>query len=67
MGMITGSGRVNLLSGRIRRYWVGFGSATWCAPANPLGHGAGRLGRVGRARAVRPAGPRRGFGPNASF
>jgi hypothetical protein len=26
---------------------------------NPLGRSAGRLGRGGRARAVRPAGPRR--------
>jgi hypothetical protein len=45
-GMITVSGRFNLLSGRICRYPVGFGSATLCAPVNPLGHGAGRLGRV---------------------
>jgi hypothetical protein len=55
-----GSGRVNLLSGGIRHYWVGFGSATRCVPANPLGH-------VGRARAVRPAGPRHRFGPKANF
>jgi hypothetical protein len=41
-----GSGRVNLLSGRIWFYQVRFGSATWCAPASPLGHGAGRLGRA---------------------
>jgi hypothetical protein len=66
-GMITGSGQVNLLSGRIWRYRVGFGSATRCAPSNPLGHGAGRLGHAGRAHAVRQAGPCRGFGPNASF
>jgi hypothetical protein len=66
-GMITGSGRVNLLSGRIRRYRVGFGSATWCAPVNSLGRGADRLGRVARARMVKPAGPRRGFGPNVGF
>jgi hypothetical protein len=66
-GMITGSGRVNLLSGRIRCYRVRFGSATRCAPVNPLGRDAGRLGRAGRARAVRPAGPRRGFGPTADF
>jgi hypothetical protein len=66
-GMITGSGRVNLLSGQIRHYRVGFGSATWCAPVNLLGHSADRLGRVARARTVKPAGPRRGFGPNAGF
>jgi hypothetical protein len=48
--LIMGSGRVNLLSGRIRRYRVGFGSATWCAPVNPLGYGTDRLGRAGRAR-----------------
>jgi hypothetical protein len=64
MGMITGSGRVNLLSGRIRRYQVRFGSAKRCAPVNLLGRGADRLGR---ARAVRPDGPHRGFGPNAGF
>jgi hypothetical protein len=45
-GMITGSGQVNLLSGQIRRYRVRFGSATRCAPVNPLGHGAGRLGHA---------------------
>jgi hypothetical protein len=56
-GMITGLGWVNLLSGRIRRYRVEFGSATRGAPANPLG----------RAHAMRPARPRRGFGPNAEF
>jgi hypothetical protein len=66
-GMITGLGQVNLLSGRIRCYRVGFGSATQCAPVNPLGHSAGRLGRAGRTCAVRPAGPRHGFGPNANF
>jgi hypothetical protein len=66
-GMITGSGRVNLLSGRIWCYWVGFGSATWCAPVNPLGRGVDRLGRVARARTVKPAGPRHGFGPNVGF
>jgi hypothetical protein len=66
-GMITGSGQVNLLSGPIRYYQVGFGSATRCAPTNPLGRGAGRLGLAGPARAVRPAGPRRRFGPNANF
>jgi hypothetical protein len=50
--MITGSGQVNLLSGQIWRYRVGFGSATRCAPVN-------LLGRAGRARAGRPAGPSR--------
>jgi hypothetical protein len=62
-----GSGRVNLLSGRIQCYQVGFGSATRFAPVNPLGHSADRPGRVGRTRAVRPTGPRRGFGPNVDF
>jgi hypothetical protein len=47
MSLITGSGRVNLLSVQIRCYRVGFGSATWCMPMNPLGRGAGRLDRVG--------------------
>jgi hypothetical protein len=65
--MITGSGRVNLLSGQIRRYRVEFGSATRCAPVNLLGCNAGRLGRAGSARAVRPARPRHGFGPNVGF
>jgi hypothetical protein len=45
-GMITGLGRVNLLSGWIQRYRVGFGNATRCAPVNPLGLDAGRLGRA---------------------
>jgi hypothetical protein len=66
-GMITGSGRVNLLSSQIRCYPVGFGSATRCTPTNLLGHDAGRLGRAGHALAVKQAGPRRGFGPNAEF
>jgi hypothetical protein len=48
-------------------YRVGFGSTTRCVPVNPLGHGAGRLGHTGHAHAVRPAGPRHGFGPNAKF
>jgi hypothetical protein len=39
-----GSGQVNLLSGQTQHYQVGFGSATQCAPVNPLGRGAGRLG-----------------------
>jgi hypothetical protein len=58
-GMITGSGRVNLPSCRIRCYRVRFGSATRCVPVNPLGRGDGRLGHAGRTCAVRPAGPRR--------
>jgi hypothetical protein len=66
MGLITGSGRVNLLSGRIQHYQVGFGSAMRCVPVNPLGHGAGRLGHAGRVRAARPAGPRR-IRPEADF
>jgi hypothetical protein len=65
-GLITGSGRVNLVSGRICRYRVGFGSATWCTLVNPLGRGAGRQGCAGRARAVRPAGLRR-IRPKANF
>jgi hypothetical protein len=55
--MIMGSDRVNLLLGQIRRYRVGFGSATRRAPVNPLGGSAGWLGRVGRARQGRPSGP----------
>jgi hypothetical protein len=47
---LTGSGWVNLLSGQIRRYRVGFGSAMRCTPVNLLGQGTGRLGRAGRAR-----------------
>jgi hypothetical protein len=65
--MIMGSGQVNLLSGQIRHYRVGFGSATRCTPVNPLGRGAGWLGHAGLARVVRLAGSRRGFGPNAEF
>jgi hypothetical protein len=61
-----GLGQVNLLSGRIRRYRVRFGSATWCVPVNLLGRGTGRLGRAGRAHAVRPAGLRR-IQPEANF
>jgi hypothetical protein len=64
---LTGSGRVNLLLGQIRRYRVGFGSATRCTPVNPLGRGADWLGHAGRARVVRLVGPRRGFGPNVEF
>jgi hypothetical protein len=40
MGMITGSGRVNLLSDQIWRYRVKFGSTTQRAPTNPLRRGA---------------------------
>jgi hypothetical protein len=65
--MITGSGQVNLLSGRIRRYRVGFGSATRCTPVSPLGRGTDQLGHAGRVRTVRLAGPRCGFGLNADF
>jgi hypothetical protein len=66
-GMIMGSGRVKLLLGQIWLNGSGFRSATWGAPTGPLGHGAGRLGRAGHAHAVRPAGPRHRFGPNAEF
>ncbi len=50
--MITGSGRVSLLSGRIRRYRVGLGltgriQLRYAMRARePLGRGAGRLGRT---------------------
>jgi hypothetical protein len=44
--MKTGSGGVNLLSGRIWHYRIGFGSATRCAPVSLLGRGTGRLGRA---------------------
>jgi hypothetical protein len=62
-GMITGSGQVSLLSGRIRCYQVGLSLTAqvqlrYAMRANePLGRGAGQLGRTGRARAGRPAGP----------
>jgi hypothetical protein len=49
-GTITGSGQVNLLSGRIWLNGLGFGYAMRCVIASPLGHGAGPLGRTGRAR-----------------
>jgi hypothetical protein len=71
-GMIMSSGRVSLLSGRIRHYRVGLGlTGIWlrymvCA-REPLGHDAGRLGRGGRARVRRPAGLRRRFSPGAEF
>jgi hypothetical protein len=45
-GYDNGFGWVNLLSGQIQHYQVGFGSATRCAPMNLLGHSAGRLGRA---------------------
>jgi hypothetical protein len=41
-----GSGRVNLLSGRIRCYRTRFGSATWSAPRNPLGRDTDWQGRA---------------------
>jgi hypothetical protein len=44
MGIITGLGRVNFLSGQIWLNGSGFDSATWCAPVSPLGCNAGRLG-----------------------
>jgi hypothetical protein len=72
-GVITGSGRVSLLSGRIRRYQVGLGLMGWIwlhyavRAREPLGHGASRLGHAGRARVGRPAGPRRRVGPKAEF
>jgi hypothetical protein len=48
-----------VLNDRLNGYdnGFGFGSSMQCAPVNPLG----------RVCAVRPAGPRRGFGPNAEF
>jgi hypothetical protein len=73
MGVITGSGRVSLLSGQIRHYQVGLsltGQIQLCYAVRtrePLGRGAGRLGRAGRAGAGRPAGPRRRFSPKAEF
>jgi hypothetical protein len=72
-GMITGSGRVSLLSGRIQRYRVRLGLTgqfllRYAVHARePLGRGADRLGCAGRAHAGRPAGPRRRFGPKAEF
>jgi hypothetical protein len=65
-GLITSSGQVNLLSGRIRRYRVRFGSGTRCTPVNPLDRGANRLGSAGHARAVRQAGLRQ-IRPDADF
>jgi hypothetical protein len=51
MGMIIGSGRVSLLSGRIWHYRVRFGFATRCAPANrwAMQAACARGGRLGRA------------------
>jgi hypothetical protein len=52
MGVITGSGRVSLLSGQIRRYQVGLsltGQIQLCYAVRTrelLGRGAGRLGRA---------------------
>jgi hypothetical protein len=70
MGMITGLGRVSLLSGWIRRYRVRLG----VIGSNPLryvgAHPADRWDTalaswaVRAARGRRPAGPRLGFGPN---
>jgi hypothetical protein len=50
MGMITGLGRVSLLSGRIRCYRVGFPLLRGCVLSRLLGRGVARLGRAGRAR-----------------
>jgi hypothetical protein len=41
--MITGSGRISLLSGRVA-------GATWVRARDPLGCSASRLGHAGRAR-----------------
>jgi hypothetical protein len=56
MNGLTGSGRVSLLLGRIRRYRVKLGLTgqirlhyVVCAH-EPLGHGASQLGHAGRAR-----------------
>jgi hypothetical protein len=52
MGMITGSGRVSLLSGRIWPYRVGLSltGRIWLhyvvRACEPLGHSANRLGRA---------------------
>jgi hypothetical protein len=73
MGMITGSGRVSLLSGQIRRYQVELGLTGWIwlrytvRARKPLGRGVGRLGRPGRARVGRLLGPRRRFSPEVEF
>jgi hypothetical protein len=73
MGMITGSGRVSLVSGRIRRYRVRLGltrriQLRYALRARePLGHNADRLGRAGHARAGRLTGPHRRFSLKAEF
>jgi hypothetical protein len=59
-GMITGSGRVSLLSGWI---WLRYAVRI----REPLGRGADRLGHAGRARAGRPTRPRQRFDPKAEF
>jgi hypothetical protein len=62
-GIITGLGHVSFLSGRIRRYRVRLGltgriQLCYVVRAREwLGRSAGLLGRAGRARARRPAGP----------
>jgi hypothetical protein len=48
--MIAGSGWVNLISGRIRCYRVGFHPLHGCVPGRPLGRDVGRLGRAGHTR-----------------
>jgi hypothetical protein len=73
MGMITGSVRVSLLSGRIRRYRVEVGLTgrirlRYAVRAyEPLGRSADWLGCAGRTHAGRPARLRRRFGPKAEF
>jgi hypothetical protein len=55
--MITGSGRVSLLSGRIRCYWVGLSLTGWIwlryAPMTHEPLGRGLTGWVARARGGR--------------
>jgi hypothetical protein len=70
MGMITGSGRVSLLSGWIRRYRVRLS----VIGSNPFHYVGAHLAdcwdttlaswAVRAARGRRPAGLRLGFGPN---
>jgi hypothetical protein len=65
-----GKGINTVSNDQLNGYDNGFGSGLdplRAAPVNPLGHGAGWLGRAGHVRAVRPAGPRRGFGPIVGF
>jgi hypothetical protein len=65
MGMITGSGRVSLLSGRIQCHRVGLSLTgqirlRYTVHAREwLGRGADRLSHVGHTRAGRLAGPSR--------